>query len=557
MNLTIKKRLLLSNLTSLAFVVIVGLIGYYAVGKLDNAMDAISINGTAIKAQLQADQAHDALRSDVLAALLAGANADADGQKQAAADARDHAALLTRSMGDMALLATDAQLKQAMAQVRPDVDAYLAGVNTMLTLAVSDKEAAQAGFAGFMATFRKLEKSMEKLSSLIEANSVVVRERGDEVVVTSGTQIIGTLALSVLVTLAAGMAVARSIIRPLDEAIGFAARIATGDLAGELAVDPKDDTETGRLKRALGNMRASLHGIVTLVRASTETMAAASDQIATGNMDLSARTEMQASSLEETAASIEELTSTVKQNAGNARQANALATSALEVAGKGYDVVASVVTRWGRSTAPRARSSTSSPSSRALRSRPISWPSLRRWRRPGPRLCGGGARSAQPGAALEQRGEGNQPADWRFGRAGQPWQPAGRRGRRDDARHRRQRDARDRHHGRNQHRQPAAAVRHRTGQPGGRADRLGDPAECGAGRRGGSGGRVVAGAGGCAGRGGQRVYPGRAGASGNGASRTRASTGSGAAGTLIRNDTAADASAAYTATGALMCGCAL
>ena len=66
MNLTIKKRLLLSNLTSLGFVVIVGLIGYYAVGKLDNAMDAISINGTAIKAQLQADQAHDALRSDVL-----------------------------------------------------------------------------------------------------------------------------------------------------------------------------------------------------------------------------------------------------------------------------------------------------------------------------------------------------------------------------------------------------------------------------------------------------------------------------------------------------------
>ena len=347
MNLTIKKRLLLSNLTSLGFVVIVGLIGYYAVGKLDNAMDAISINGTAIKAQLQADQAHDALRSDVLAAVLAGTNADADGQKQAAADAREHAALLTRSMDDMARLATDAQLKQAMAQVRPDVDAYLAGVNTMLTLAVSDKEAAQAGFAGFMATFRKLEKSMEKLSSLIEADSVIVRERGDEVVVTSGKQIIGTLALSVLVTLAAGMAVARSIIRPLDETIGFAARIATGDLAGELTVDPKDNTETGRLKRALGDMRASLHGIVTLVRASTETMATASDQIATGNMDLSARTEMQASSLEETAASIEELTSTVKQNAGNARQANALATSALEVAGKGGDVVASVVNTMG------------------------------------------------------------------------------------------------------------------------------------------------------------------------------------------------------------------
>ena len=347
MNLTIKKRLLLSNLTSLAFVVIVGLIGYRAVGTLDNAMDAISINGSAIKAQLQADQAHDALRSDVLAAMLASSNDDADGQKQAATDARDHAALFTRTMAEMDGLATNPELKQAMARVRPDVDAYLAGVNTMLKLASSEKAAAQAGFGGFMASFHKLEKSMEKLSGLIEANSDGSRKRGDDTVAASSTQILATLALSVLVALAVGMAVARSIIRPLDEAIGFAARIATGDLGAEIAVVANDHTETGRLKHALADMRANLHRIVTQVRASTETMATASGQIAAGNMDLSARTEMQASSLEETAASIEELTSTVKQNADNARQANMLATSALAVAGKGGDSVAAVVSTMG------------------------------------------------------------------------------------------------------------------------------------------------------------------------------------------------------------------
>ncbi len=55
-------------------------------------------------------------------------------------------------------------------------------------------------------------------------------------------------------------------------------------------------------------------------------------RIATGNQDLSSRTEQQASSLEETAASMEELTSTVKQNADNARQANLLAQAASSVA---------------------------------------------------------------------------------------------------------------------------------------------------------------------------------------------------------------------------------
>jgi methyl-accepting chemotaxis protein len=54
------------------------------------------------------------------------------------------------------------------------------------------------------------------------------------------------------------------------------------------------------------------------------------DQIAAGNQDLSSRTEQQASSLEETASSMEELTGTVRQNADNARQANALAESASE-----------------------------------------------------------------------------------------------------------------------------------------------------------------------------------------------------------------------------------
>jgi methyl-accepting chemotaxis protein len=76
-------------------------------------------------------------------------------------------------------------------------------------------------------------------------------------------------------------------------------------------------------------------------------MSTASQEIATGNLDLSSRTEQQASSLEETASSMEELTSTVKQNADNARQANSLAASASEVAGKGGTVIAEVVNTMG------------------------------------------------------------------------------------------------------------------------------------------------------------------------------------------------------------------
>ena len=76
---------------------------------------------------------------------------------------------------------------------------------------------------------------------------------------------------------------------------------------------------------------------------SSQTLTTAAREIASGNTDLSQRTEEQAASLEETAASMEELTNTVRQNAESAQQANKLASSASEVAVKGGSVVAEVV----------------------------------------------------------------------------------------------------------------------------------------------------------------------------------------------------------------------
>ncbi|WP_045757978.1 methyl-accepting chemotaxis protein [Xanthomonas albilineans] len=86
-----------------------------------------------------------------------------------------------------------------------------------------------------------------------------------------------------------------------------------------------------------------LTGIVGRIQTAAVSINAAASEIATGNDDLSHRTEQQAASLEETAASMEELTSTVKQNAEHARQANQLAAGAASVASQGGAVVGQVV----------------------------------------------------------------------------------------------------------------------------------------------------------------------------------------------------------------------
>jgi methyl-accepting chemotaxis protein len=72
-------------------------------------------------------------------------------------------------------------------------------------------------------------------------------------------------------------------------------------------------------------------------------VAMASQQISTGNADLSNRTEQQAASLEETAATMDELTATVRNNSDSTVQAAALADGAGNVAGEGGAVMRRVV----------------------------------------------------------------------------------------------------------------------------------------------------------------------------------------------------------------------
>jgi methyl-accepting chemotaxis protein len=89
---------------------------------------------------------------------------------------------------------------------------------------------------------------------------------------------------------------------------------------------------------------AQLTDIVGRIQDASTSINTAAGEIASGNSDLSRRTEQQAANLEETAASMEELTSTVRQNAESARQANQLAIGAAGVASQGGEVVGKVVT---------------------------------------------------------------------------------------------------------------------------------------------------------------------------------------------------------------------
>jgi len=343
MALTIKARLRLSNIATGLFVGLVGLIGFLAVNALDQSMSAVGVNSGAIKDQMRADMMHDALRADVLAALLAGAA----GSAEVARDTEEHAALFKTLLDSMQAHATGASIRQAMVKLRPEADAYIKHARDMEALAAADPAAARAALPAFMTRFRALEKDMGALSERIEADSQATHAGGDAVVVQARNGIVGVALAAMAVTLSIGVLLRRSITRPLEAAIALADAIAQGKLDYAIASSCADRTETGRLALALASMRENLLRIVSEVRDGAESIAMASGEIAIGNNDLSTRTEMQAGSLEETASSMEELTATVRQNANNARQANTLAQAASDVAMRGGAVVAQVIGTMG------------------------------------------------------------------------------------------------------------------------------------------------------------------------------------------------------------------
>ena len=150
--------------------------------------------------------------------------------------------------------------------------------------------------------------------------------------------------LALLTVLFGGVAtalLARSIQRPLDEAVQTANAIAGGDLTRRIETNRGD--EIGALMKALRDMNDALAGMVGSVRQSTDSIQLASSEIASGNADLSMRTEQTASNLQQTASSMEQLTGTVRQSADAASTANQLAHSAAQVAQRGCEVVTQVV----------------------------------------------------------------------------------------------------------------------------------------------------------------------------------------------------------------------
>ncbi|WP_310388659.1 methyl-accepting chemotaxis protein [Roseateles sp.] len=238
-------------------------------------------------------------------------------------------------------LVSDAKGKELLADIGRARELYRGPRSELMKKKLAGEDVAEAVKSTlqplattYLATLAKLDQHMDDMLSKSQAATNGVAQAGQWM-----------LGLGALLSLALGLGFAlvatRAITRPINQAVSSAQAISDGDLSASIAAQGSD--ESAQMLQALLAMRDKLAHIVGEVRENAEGVSTASAEIAQGNHDLSARTEMQASAIQQTAASMEELSATVKQNAENARQANQMAMTASQVAVKAGDVVNEVV----------------------------------------------------------------------------------------------------------------------------------------------------------------------------------------------------------------------
>ncbi|HEY0681842.1 MAG TPA: methyl-accepting chemotaxis protein [Steroidobacter sp.] len=338
MLMSIRSRLYALVALMLALMTVLGLTARYDLSVAGDSLADVVLTSRTLRNHIEGDMMHDALRADVLAALLAESPADYDKAKDSL---HEHVQHFREVLDQNDRLATG-ETKAALAAVRPALQAYIANAESIFEAAATDQARARSLMPTFMTSFEDLEEQMSNVSDRIQSTTQSAENDAARMLARSKMMTLVLLFVAVLVALAASTTIVRAItagITRLSAAIG---RIARGELGREINIERRD--ELGALLETLQGMDRKLSDIVVTVHGATDRVGATARQLADGNDDLSQRTQEQAAALEETAASMEQMTATVKQNADNAREANRLALSARGQADKGGMVVTRAVT---------------------------------------------------------------------------------------------------------------------------------------------------------------------------------------------------------------------
>lgn len=337
---TISRQLIAFMACSALLVIAIGSAGLYSAWRMSGSLAEASLSTSAIRAQLEADMMHDAMRGDFYRALARGGT-DTAVAAGVRADLKEHAARFREQIEALADMPLAAEVATMATRVRPAIDRYIATTERLVETALSDPVSGISSVPDFDAAFAELETLMAGLSDAIEATSrsadASARGRFQQV----STVVVAVASIGLMVVGVLGVSTRRRIVGPLRGVNEIVGRIAAGDLSTRIEVGRRD--EIGDLYASMDTMQGSLRELIARVREGIDQVSTASGQISGASQDLSSRTERQAGGLQQTTHALARFGEGIAGSAQAAGEADRLATRASASAEQGGRSVDRVV----------------------------------------------------------------------------------------------------------------------------------------------------------------------------------------------------------------------
>ncbi|MDR6927042.1 methyl-accepting chemotaxis protein [Pseudomonas sp. BE134] len=340
--MSIKLRLLLLIGTSVLTALIVSLVSYVGNTQMAEAVNENEVSMTALRNHLEADMMHDALRADVLSAMMVGLGKSTSSNAEVHSSIEEHARHFREVLGENFKLPVNDTLKAGLNKVKPSLDIYISAAERIVGLALENPEAAQKELGTFNTAFSQLEDQMAALSELIETNTQQTSQ-GTAQAIQSANFTLGIVLLATLVMLLVqGRWVTLSIIGPLQTASRIAQSIAHGNLSEPIA-EPTQKDEASALIRSLATMQRDLRGMIEVVRSNAHGVRGMSDQLSSGCHQVADSSQQQSAAASTMAAAASEMTASIEEITRHAERALDMANQAESLAKDGGRVIHQVV----------------------------------------------------------------------------------------------------------------------------------------------------------------------------------------------------------------------
>jgi methyl-accepting chemotaxis protein len=339
---SIKLRLILLIGTSLLTALIVSLVSYLGNTRMAEAVSDNEVSMTALRNHLEADMMHDALRADVLSAMLVGLGKSTSSKAEVRSSLEEHAAHFREMLGDNLKLPVNDTLKAALDKIKPSLDTYISTAERIVGLALENPDTAQQQLGSFNNAFSQLEDQMGALSELIETNTQQTSAGTRQAISSANFTLGAVLIASLLLLLAQGRWVILSIMGPLQIASRIAESIAHGNLS-EPIVEPTRTDEASTLIRSLATMQRDLRGMIEVVRSNAHGVNGMSQQLSSGCHKVAGSSQQQSAAASTMAAAASEMTASIEEITRHAERALNMANQAEELAKDGGRVIHQVV----------------------------------------------------------------------------------------------------------------------------------------------------------------------------------------------------------------------